>query len=403
MSVFGYDRGAAVSLAQAKSLAAYEGGKFNSFFIRYLADANSWKYFGWGEVENLLAAGYMIGSVFQEGKDGPKGGYNAGRAAATKALARTSVVGQPKYSAIFFAVDYDAPASDYDAFEAFLKGAQEVLGEDFYAGIYGKYAVIEEMGKRGACKYFWQTYAWSGGKFSKYADLYQYKNDIQVNGINVDLNECFNTDILWGQYTPPVEQPVVEEPIVIESPKVETLSMYDDVPVTHWAASAIEKAYNKGFMTGVADRKFGLTQEVTREQLAVALDQAGMLKNVKRIKFNRFSDVPAGHWAENAIHSAFEAGAMDGIADNVFGLGKTLTREQFTKTLENLGLITIDDFWKIPDIYQDVPSDHWAMESIKDAYLKGVIVGVAEHKFGLGEAVMREQLAKVFDNMQKLD
>lgn len=403
MSIFGYDRGAAVSRSQAKTLAEYENGKFGGFFIRYLADANSWKYFSWNEVEILLEAGFMIGSVFQEGTDGPREGYHGGIEAATKAKRTAERLGQPKKSAIFFAADYDAPASDYNLIEQFLRGAQEVFGDDFFAGIYGKYDVIEEMAKRGACKYFWQTLAWSRGKLSQYADLYQYQIDTPVHGINVDFNECFNTEIFWGQY----REPVVEEPSQPEIPKVETLEMYDDVPITHWAADAIRKAHNKEIITGVTERQFGLTREVTREQVAVVLDRLGLLEGTKPNSLSMssiYDDVTETHWAATAIKKAYDKGVMRGIGEKKFGLGMSLTREQFTKILSNLGLITMgESFWKVPDIYKDVPSDHWAVDAIKDAYLKGVIIGVAQHKFGLGEAVMREQLAKVFDNMRMLD
>jgi hypothetical protein len=402
-SIFGYDRGGALSSTQLKSLATYEGGKFSKFFIRYLAESYSWKYFSWPEVERLLAEGYMIGSVFEDGADSINEGYEAGKAAAGRSKATAIRVGQPKKSGIFYAVDYDAPASDYDAIEAFLKGAQEVLGDDFFAGVYGKYDVIEEMGKRKACKYFWQTLAWSRGKLSEFADMYQYKIDTPANGINVDFNECFNPEFLWGQYKEPVPVP----PVVVVPPKIVTLSMYDDVPVDHWAASAIEKAFKKNFMSGVSDRKFGLNQEVTREQLAVALDKAGLLESDAFAKTSAslvYSDVPESHWAASAIMKAFNKNVMSGVGGGKFGLGEELTREQFTTVLANLGLITMgESYWKIPDIYTDVPSDHWAVKSIKNAYLKGVIVGVGEHQFGMGEAVMREQLAKVFDNMGKLD
>jgi hypothetical protein len=394
MSIFGLDRGGGVSLSQAKALTQYEGGKFKNFLIRYLADADSWKYFSTKEVQNLLTAGYMIASVFEEGENGLAGGREAGIAAATKAKATAQRVGQTKNSAIFFAVDYEATSRDFDAFEAFLKAAQEVLGGDYFAGVYGEYDVIEEMAKRKACTYFWQTVAWSRGLLSKFADVYQYQIDIDADGVSVDFNECFNTNIFWGQYQAP-------EPI-----KVETLEMYHDVPVTHWAAESIKKAYIKDIMKGVSEAIFGLTEEVTREQLTVVLDKLNLLNGTPTTPVTsvEFTDVPANHWALSSIKKAHDSGIMSGTGDGTFGLGKTLTREQFTKVLDNLGLTTVGTtYWKVNDIYKDVPSDYWAMKSIENAYLKGVLIGVAEHKFGLGEAVMREQLAKVIDNLGMLN
>jgi len=404
VSVFGYDRGAGVSSAQAKLLAQYENGKFGNFFIRYLAPPSSWKYFSKKEVQILKNAGFMIGSVFQEGKDGPKYGYEAGKAAATKAKQRASDLGQPKNSAIFFAVDYDAPKSDFNNIEAFLKGAKEILGEHYFAGIYGKYDVIEEMAKRGACKYFWQTLAWSGGKLSKYADLYQYKIDILANGINVDFNECFNTQIFWGQYKEETKSPVNNiEPIVVKPEPVKTLEMFDDVPVSHWAAESIKKAYNKGIIKGISTRKFGLNEEITREEVVVIFDRLGLLNKPNVYNDFPFKDVATDHWAYKSIEKAYKVGAISGVSADKFGLGQYVTREQFAKILDNLGLVKVNDFWKVSDIYDDVSENHWAAEAIKDSYLTGAIKGIGNNKFGLGESIMREQIAKVFDNMKMLD
>jgi len=401
-SIFGYDRGAAVSLTQAKSLASYENGKFGKFFVRYLAPASSWKYFSKEEVENLKKAGFMIGSVFQEGKDGPKYGYSAGKTAAQKAKERALALGQPKKSAIFFAVDYDAPKSDFDAFEQFLKGVKEVFGDDYFAGIYGKYDVIEEMAKRGACKYFWQTLAWSKGKLSKYADLYQYKIDTIVNGINVDLNECFNPQIFWGQYK---EETKVIEPAPVEiKPNVKTLEMYDDVPENHWAASSIKKAYEKGIMKGVSTRKFGLNQEITREEIVTVFNNLKLLDNRQVIRTDfPFTDVPSTHWAYGSIKKAYQTGVISGISKDTFGIKQYVTREQFAVMLDKLGLIHVDDFWNVENIYTDIPATHWAAEAIKDSYLKGAMVGVEQHRFGIGESVKREQVAKVLDNIRLFD
>lgn len=41
-----------------------------------------------------------------------------------------------------------------------------------------------------------------------------------------------------------------------------------------------------------------------------------------------FKDVPAGHWAEDAIKIVSNAGIMNGLPDGTFGLGKTVTREE---------------------------------------------------------------------------
>jgi hypothetical protein len=50
----------------------------------------------------------------------------------------------------------------------------------------------------------------------------------------------------------------------------------------------------------------------------------------------KFSDVPAGHWAESSIKQVSEAGLMNGLPDGSFGLGKPVSREELAAVVANL-------------------------------------------------------------------
>lgn len=49
-----------------------------------------------------------------------------------------------------------------------------------------------------------------------------------------------------------------------------------------------------------------------------------------------FKDVPAGHWAEQFIKDALNAGIMVGHPDGTFGLGKPVTREELAVVVSKL-------------------------------------------------------------------
>lgn len=57
------------------------------------------------------------------------------------------------------------------------------------------------------------------------------------------------------------------------------LAAYRDVPADHWAAPSIVRAAQTDILRGVAEDTFGLGQAVTREQLAVILDRLGLLRD----------------------------------------------------------------------------------------------------------------------------
>jgi hypothetical protein len=56
-------------------------------------------------------------------------------------------------------------------------------------GVYGSYAVCKAMYERGVTRKVMQTYAWSSGQVFSQNSIYQYENDIHVNGISIDRCE----------------------------------------------------------------------------------------------------------------------------------------------------------------------------------------------------------------------
>jgi hypothetical protein len=169
------------------------------FAARYLVPDGYIKHISRVEAEAITAAGMNIVSVFETSAAKPLGGAIAGKGDAQSALACARKIGQPKGSAIYFTADCDVTtASQLDAIENYLRAATSVLGDEYTVGIYGEYSVIEEMCGRKACKHFWQTLAWSGGKKSAHANIYQWKNGQNVAGVQVDLNESYGGEGWWN-------------------------------------------------------------------------------------------------------------------------------------------------------------------------------------------------------------
>lgn len=172
------------------------------FAARYLVpDAYRWKRLTGTEAAAITNSGLKILSVFETSANRPSGGAANGTEDGTAAYKEAVAIGQPAGTAIYFACDYNAGASDYDAIEQYLKAAASKI-TGYSAGLYAGYNVVEEMAKRKACGYFWQTYAWSGGNRSKSANVYQYNNGVILNGISVDLNESYGNEGFWDYSTP---------------------------------------------------------------------------------------------------------------------------------------------------------------------------------------------------------
>jgi hypothetical protein len=203
--VKGIDCSTPLEAATAKALAK-QGYRFAA---RYLVpERYAWKRLTLSEAEAITVAGMQVISVYETTANRATGGASAGHEDGVAALKEARLIGQPTGSTIYFAVDYDAQPQDYDEIEKYLKAALQQI-PDYSSGVYGSYAVVEEMAKRQACQSFWQTYAWSRGKKSGYANIYQYQNDVAIGGVAVDLNKSYGGEGWWntkGEGGPTISQ-----------------------------------------------------------------------------------------------------------------------------------------------------------------------------------------------------
>jgi hypothetical protein len=120
--------------------------------------------------------------------DGALGGAAQGRVDSSKAVAAVKALGFPKGTVIYYSVDFDAQPGQYATILAYLKAANTA---DYPAYAYGHAALCDWLHAHGngISPYCWQTYAWSSGKISKWAVLYQFSNGHNIAGHAVDYDE----------------------------------------------------------------------------------------------------------------------------------------------------------------------------------------------------------------------
>jgi Domain of unknown function (DUF1906) len=155
--------------------------------IRYLSLEPA-KNLNAAEYAALRAAGFAVGLVWETAADIALGGRDQGVRDARRANAQADALGYP--GAIYYAVDFDVPTSALPVILTYLQGVQDVGVRR--CGVYGSYAVVEACSRY--VDYFWQTSAWSQGKVSGHANLYQhiYSSDLDVSAVR-------SAD--WGQDT----------------------------------------------------------------------------------------------------------------------------------------------------------------------------------------------------------
>ena len=144
----------------------------------------------------------------------------------------------------------------------------------------------------------------------------------------------------------------------------------------NWKYDNIKYVYDKGIMTGVKETEFQPDVPLTRAMFASVIyrmaDEPGV--TYKRI----FSDVPAGKWYSDAVIWAYENGIVAGLGDGRYGINDNITREQMARMLmefarvQGYGTGERDDFSRFADASQ---VSRWATEYMRWAVGSGMISG----------------------------
>ncbi len=105
-----------------------------------------------------------------------------------------------------------------------------------------------------------------------------------------------------------------------------------------------------------------------------------------------FTDVPKEHWASNSIEVLTADGIVNGMGNRLFAPDETVTREQFVKmAVDCLGLKPTGKI--LP--FSDVTEGQWYVPFVTAAYENQLVSGVAEDLFGIGEPMLRQDMAVI--------
>lgn len=127
---------------------------------------------------------------------------------------------------------------------------------------------------------------------------------------------------------------------------------------------------------------------------------ARLSRQENRLSFN---DLSVGYaWAQEAVASLAEKGAVSGIEDNVFSPKSSVTKEQLAKML--VLALGMDAAAPTSQTYLDVPSTRWSfpyIEAAKDFFPKSAEQPINE--FFPEQACTREETAAALVNALKLE
>ncbi|MEH2415930.1 fasciclin domain-containing protein [Nostoc sp.] len=169
------------------------------------------------------------------------------------------------------------------------------------------------------------------------------------------------------------------------SPSPTSTVNLSDVSSDYWARPFIQVLADNNVIAGFPDGTFRPNQPVTRAEFAALIQKAfGNQNRVRQLTAGGFSDVPAGYWAASAIQSAYETGFLAGYPGNVFLPNQQIPKVQGIVALANgLGLTasTTGASTDLSTYYNDASSiPNYAVSSVTAATQSNLVVNYPDIK-----------------------
>ncbi|SDO68838.1 Spore germination protein YaaH [Paenibacillus sp. yr247] len=170
----------------------------------------------------------------------------------------------------------------------------------------------------------------------------------------------------------------------------------------HWAQADVLAAANRGWMLGPASDRFAPDAALTRAEAATIIVRVLGLTG-EAAGSTSFSDVPATHWAWQAIRLAKQSGLIQGISSDRFAPDQIMTREQMSVLLSRaLHLTSQTGGSAAAKGFSDVPAGSWSAEAIAVMSSNGLVDGFADGTFRPRASLTRGEMAALLSRAQPL-
>jgi uncharacterized repeat protein (TIGR02543 family) len=160
--------------------------------------------------------------------------------------------------------------------------------------------------------------------------------------------------------------------------------------VADWLITDTHPVYISGFSDGT----FRPNANITRAQAAVMFYR--LLKNPNVATTVSFTDMNGDEWYAEAVYTLASLGVIQGYSDGSFHGGDTISRAAFTAIAIRLAKETVPDD---AERFSDVPAGHWARETIARASEYGWIGGYSDGTFHPAAPITRAAVTAIINRM----
>lgn len=181
----------------------------------------------------------------------------------------------------------------------------------------------------------------------------------------------------------------------------ENTAIFKDVSSVPWAVAAIEYLYDLKVINGKTQDMFNPQDFVKREEFVKMIAIAANIPLTKQSV--KYADVSESDWFYPYVAATSSYGLINGIGNNIYGVGKNITRQDIavlcSRLLVNAEEPLKDEIVNFAD--QGKISDYAVKAVEKVAYL-GLMIGNENHEFSPQEYATRAETAVVLQRLVAL-
>ncbi|MBQ9349225.1 MAG: S-layer homology domain-containing protein, partial [Oscillibacter sp.] len=171
-----------------------------------------------------------------------------------------------------------------------------------------------------------------------------------------------------------------------ESPALPSVTGVDE-----WLITDTHPAYIGGFSDGT----FRPNANISRAQAAAMFYR--LLKNPNVARTTSFSDMTGNEWYAEAVYTLSSMGIIQGYSDGSFHGNDTISRAAFAAIAARLSKTNGETGTGVT--FSDVPSTHWAHDTIAQASYYGWIGGYSNGTFNPSAPITRAAVTAVINRM----
>ncbi|MBQ5995561.1 MAG: leucine-rich repeat protein [Clostridia bacterium] len=205
--------------------------------------------------------------------------------------------------------------------------------------------------------------------------------------------------VIAGEYGSAAEKYAKENKIPFYGP-----GEYPDVPSDAWYNAAVKYVSGKGYIIGYSNCRFGPADKLKRQDFVVILSKIAKADLSKyQNTASKLKDVKQGAYYAAAVNWAVDNGIISGYQNGRFGVGDNITREQVATILYRyMGSPTVSGADKTLAKFKDYKNiSSFAKTAVAWAVQNGIISGMSDGRVAPVEGASRAQIATIIMNIDK--